>query len=142
MSKHPSMQRQLAQRGTDLYQCPLSGAAVQPQSNFDHDRTATDHDHGASMGSDRWIRNVPEFKSDTLTLAHSTLTIMATSTLIGGKIYHGSYGRSPTSKVRMRRLGPALRALESSQAEKQVDSDSTPGGNHALMDWGTFPHQR
>lgn len=54
-----------------------------------------------------------------------------------GKIYHGGYGRKDTDEE-FDELGPAA-GVGAKPAEKIVGW--TPGGNHTLMDWGTFPHK-
>lgn len=54
-----------------------------------------------------------------------------------GKIYHGGYGRKDTDQE-FDELGPAA-SIGAKPAEKIVGW--TPGGNHTLMDWGTFPHK-
>lgn len=56
-------------------------------------------------------------------------------TLIGGKIYHGSYGRGDKSEADI--WGPAS-TIGARPETKLIPP--TPMGNHPLMDWGTFPH--
>jgi arylsulfatase A-like enzyme len=54
-----------------------------------------------------------------------------------GKIYHGGYGRKDKDQE-FDELGPA--ASVGAKPEKKIIG-WTPGGNHTLMDWGTFPHK-
>ena len=82
-----------------------------------------------------WIRNVPEL-ADIVTMPQHFRS-HGYRTLIGGKIYHGSYGRKagqeeadiwgPPSGVGVR--------------PKKKLIGPTPGGNNPLMDWGVFPHE-
>ena len=57
-------------------------------------------------------------------------------TLIGGKIYHGSYGRNDASEANV--WGPPA-GVGARPAEKLIGP--TPMGNNPLMDWGVFPHR-
>jgi arylsulfatase A-like enzyme len=56
--------------------------------------------------------------------------------LIGGKIYHGRYGRNDSQEADV--WGPP--AGVGARPEKKL-IPPTPMGNHPLMDWGTFPHR-
>lgn len=58
-------------------------------------------------------------------------------TYSGGKVFHGGY---PPAAWRQRiadHWGPA--ATVGAKPDRKIIT--TPGGNHPLMDWGTFPHQ-
>ena len=57
-------------------------------------------------------------------------------TLIGGKIYHGGYGRNVAAEADV--WGP--NASVGVRPDKKL-IPPTPMGNHPLMDWGVFPHQ-
>ncbi|MEM9586258.1 MAG: sulfatase [Planctomycetota bacterium] len=59
-------------------------------------------------------------------------------TLIGGKIYHGGYGRRPKDATEADTWGPPAKV---GVRPKEKLIGATPGGNHALMDWGVFDHQ-
>lgn len=83
-----------------------------------------------------WLRNVPEF-ADTVTLAQH-FREGGYRTLIGGKIFHGNNGRNPNSTQECDVWGPKAGV---GARPKQKLIPPTPGGNHGLMDWGTFPHR-
>ena len=82
-----------------------------------------------------WIRNVPGL-ADLVTMPQY-FHQHGYRTLIGGKVYHGRYGR---------RGGPQEADVWGPPAgvgarPEQKLIPPTPGGNHPLMDWGTFPHR-
>ena len=82
-----------------------------------------------------WIRNVPELAS--LVTMPQHFHEHGYRTLIGGKIYHGGYGRregEAESDVWGPPAGVGVRP-------KRKIIGPTPGGNNPLMDWGTFPHR-
>ena len=54
-----------------------------------------------------------------------------------GKIYHGGYGRQEGDNE-FDELGPPS-SIGPKPEQKIIGF--TPGGNHPLMDWGTFPHE-
>jgi arylsulfatase A-like enzyme len=81
-----------------------------------------------------WIRNVPELES--LVTMPQHFRAHGYRTLIGGKIYHGGYGRN--KKIESDVWGPPA-GVGIKPPEKLIPP--TPGGNHPLMDWGTFPHR-
>ena len=83
-----------------------------------------------------WFRNVPEL-ADLVTLPQH-LKRHGYRTLIGGKIYHGGYGRGKGSSDECDVWGPPASV---GAVPKQKLIPATPGGNHPLMDWGTFPHR-
>lgn len=58
-------------------------------------------------------------------------------TLAAGKIYHGGYPPKPERAAEFDVWGPPT-AVGARPKEKLV---TTPGGNHPLVDWGTFPHR-
>ncbi len=81
-----------------------------------------------------WIRNVPELSS--LVTMPQYFSEHGYRTLIGGKIYHGRNGFRKAIEADV--WGPASGV--GAKPEKKL-IPPTPGGNHALMDWGTFPHR-
>lgn len=83
-----------------------------------------------------WFRNLPEF-ADLVTLPQH-LQQHGYRTLIGGKIYHGGYGRRKGATQECDVWGPGA-GVGAKPKEKLIPP--TPGGNHKLMDWGTFPHK-
>lgn len=81
-----------------------------------------------------WIRNVPELSS--LVTLPQYFNRHGYRTLIGGKIYHGRNGFGKTSEADS--WGPPSGV--GAKPEAKI-IPPTPGGNHQLMDWGTFPHR-
>lgn len=55
-----------------------------------------------------------------------------------GKIYHGGYPPRPQRQAEFDEWGPGA-GVGARPKEKLIPK--TPGGNHPLMDWGTFPHR-
>ena len=82
-----------------------------------------------------WFRDV-EALQDVVTLPQH-FSINGYTTYSTGKIYHGGYGRQEEDHE-FDELGPPA-SVGARPEEKLVGW--TPGGNHALMDWGTFPHK-
>jgi choline-sulfatase len=82
-----------------------------------------------------WIRAVPEF-ANVVTLPQH-FGKHGYRTLIGGKIYHGGNGRRG-AESECDVWGPNASV---GARPKQKLIPPTPGGNHKLMDWGTFPHR-
>ncbi len=60
-------------------------------------------------------------------------------TMSTGKIFHGGYPPAPSREVIADEWGPGA-GVGARPAEKIIPVP-TPGGNHPLMDWGTFPHE-
>ncbi len=58
-------------------------------------------------------------------------------TLTAGKIYHGGYGRGQDRATEFDTWGPTG-GVGAKPPQKLIPP--TPMGNHALMDWGVFPH--
>jgi len=81
-----------------------------------------------------WFRNVDEIK-DLVTL-NQHFSQNGYRTYSTGKIYHGGYGRQDDD-TEFDELGPPS-SVGAKPEEKLIGW--TPGGNHTLMDWGTFPH--
>ncbi|WP_153557043.1 sulfatase [Roseimaritima sediminicola] len=81
-----------------------------------------------------WFRNVPALE-DIETLPQFFAS-HGYRTMIGGKVYHGTYGRNGEREADA--WGPA--AGIGAKPEKKL-IPPTPFGNHPLMDWGTFPHR-
>ncbi|MGB0598556.1 MAG: sulfatase [Rubripirellula sp.] len=82
-----------------------------------------------------WIRNVPEL-ADIVTMPQHFRS-HGYRTLIGGKIYHGNYGRK-AGQEEADVWGPP--AGVGVRPRKKLIGP-TPGGNNPLMDWGVFPHE-
>lgn len=82
-----------------------------------------------------WFRNVDELKDIVSLPQHFSLN--GYTTYSGGKIYHGGYGRQEGDNE-FDELGPP--STVGAKPEQKIIG-WTPGGNHALMDWGTFPHK-
>ncbi len=80
-----------------------------------------------------WFRDVEELR-DVMTMPQYFAN-HGYSTHSGGKIYHGRYGRAETDNE-FHHLGPP--SSVGARPEKKLVA--TPQ-NHALMDWGTFPHK-
>jgi arylsulfatase A-like enzyme len=60
-------------------------------------------------------------------------------TLTAGKIWHGGYPPKPQRLAEADEWGP--RAGVGARPKQKLIKTPTPGGNHPLMDWGTFPHR-
>lgn len=87
-------------------------------------------------GLQPWIRNTGEFANVTLMPQH--FRQHGYRTLIGGKIYHGGNGRGKDRDNEADVWGPPS-AIGATPKQKLIPP--TPGGNHPLMDWGTFDHR-
>lgn len=86
-----------------------------------------------------WFRDVAELAS--LVTLPQYFQRHGYRTLIGGKVFHGAYGRPQPSEALSPECdvwGPPTR-IKARPAQKLIPP--TPGGNHPLMDWGTFPHR-
>lgn len=59
-------------------------------------------------------------------------------TLLGGKIWHGGYPPRAERPDEADVWGPG--ASVGARPEQKI-VNNTPGGNHPLVDWGTFPHR-
>ena len=81
-----------------------------------------------------WFRDLEDF-SDRVTLPQH-FRQHGYRTYIGGKIFHGGYGRRDTAECDV--WGPPAGV---GVRPKQKLIPKTPGGNHPLMDWGVFPHR-
>ncbi len=86
-------------------------------------------------GLSPWIRDVDSLQD--ITTLPQFFSQNGYKTYSTGKIFHGGYGRRP-SDTEFDSLGPGT-SITPRPKEKIVGF--TPGGNHSLMDWGTFPHQ-
>lgn len=82
-----------------------------------------------------WFREVEALKDRVSLPQH--FASQGYRTYSTGKIYHGGYGRRATDRE-FDELGPGA-SVGAQPSEKIVGY--TPGGNHPLMDWGTFPHR-
>ncbi len=87
-------------------------------------------------GLSPWIRNVPELAP--LVTMPQHFHQHGYRTLIGGKIYHGGNGRGRNQSDECDAWGPNA-SVGVKPPQKLIPP--TPGGNHPLMDWGTFPHR-
>ncbi len=87
-------------------------------------------------GLSPWIRESSEFANIRMMPQH--FHDHGYRTLIGGKIYHGGYGRGKNSQSECDVWGPNA-SVGARPDHKLIPP--TPGGNHPLMDWGTFPHR-
>lgn len=82
-----------------------------------------------------WFRDI-EALQDIITLPQH-FSQNGYQTYSTGKIYHGGYGRQD-SDSEFDELGPP--SSVGAKPEKKIIG-WTPGGDHPLMDWGTFPHE-
>lgn len=85
-------------------------------------------------GLSPWIRNVPDLAS--LVTIPQHLHEHGYRTLIGGKIYHGPYGRNRNEECDVWGPGSGVGVRPPAKL-----IGPTPGGDNPLMDWGTFPHR-
>jgi len=82
-----------------------------------------------------WFRVMPKY-ADHVTLPQY-FAKHGYETYSTGKIYHGGYSRQ-RGDTEFQHLGPGT-GVGARPKEKIIPP--TPGGNHPLMDWGTFPHK-
>ncbi len=83
-----------------------------------------------------WIRDVAAWE-DVVSLPRY-FAAHGYRTLATGKIWHGGYPRPPHREEEFHEWGPG--ASVGARPEHKL-IPPTPGGNHPLMDWGTFPHE-
>lgn len=83
-----------------------------------------------------WFRTVDEFAEVVSLPQHFRGNGYAA--LSTGKIYHGGYPPAPDRPREFDEYGPDA-GIRVRPDEKLIGP--TPGGNHPLMDWGTFPHR-
>ena len=81
-----------------------------------------------------WFRNLPEFADHVTMPQHFQKA--GYKTFLGGKIYHGGRGKKRSGECDV--WGPNAQV---GAKPKQKIIPPTPGGNHPLMDWGTFDHK-
>ncbi len=129
--KTPHMQK-LAERGVTFTNAHCQAPLCNPSrtSLMTGLRPTTTGVYGLSP----WIRNVPKFKHVTTLPQH--FHNQGYKTLIGGKIYHGGRKKKGTNETDV--WGPNA-GVGARPKSKLIPP--TPGGNHPLMDWGTFPHR-
>ena len=135
--KTPAMKR-LAERGLTFTNAHCQAPLCNPSrtSLMTGKRPTSTGIYGLSP----WIRNVPEFK-DLVTLPQH-FSEHGYHTLIGGKIYHGGNGRKKMKGQRKNMECDVWGPNASVGARPNAKLiPPTPGGNHGLMDWGTFPHR-
>ncbi|MEZ6064289.1 MAG: sulfatase [Planctomycetaceae bacterium] len=82
-----------------------------------------------------WFREVEPLK-DVVTLSQH-FTSNGYHTYTTGKIFHGGYPPKPQREREFTHWGVPS-AVGARPEQKLV---TTPGGNHPLVDWGTFPHR-
>jgi choline-sulfatase len=130
--KTPNIDR-LAQRGTLFANAHCQSPLCNPSrtSLLTGLRPTTTGVYGLAP----WFRTLPEFKDRVALPQH--LAAQGYETLSTGKIYHGGYGRGKNDRE-FQKLGPGAE-VGARPAAKIIPP--TPGGNHPLMDWGTFPHE-
>lgn len=131
--KTPNIDR-LASRGTLFTNAHTQSPICNPSrtSILTGYRPSTTGVYGLSP----WIRDVPELK-DIVTLPQY-FSKNGYTTYSTGKIFHGGYGRREND-TEFQILGPGSR-VKTKPAEKLIGE--TPGGNHLLMDWGSFPLEK
>lgn len=61
------------------------------------------------------------------------------TTYSAGKIFHGGFPPAPFRDAIADHWGP--NAGVGAKPDQKIIPEPTPGGNHPLMDWGTFPHK-
>ena len=83
-----------------------------------------------------WFRTIDEF-AELVTLPQH-FREHGYTTLSTGKIYHGGYPPNPDRPREFDAYGPGA-SVGAVPDQKLIGE--TPGGNHPLMDWGTFPHR-
>jgi arylsulfatase A-like enzyme len=83
-----------------------------------------------------WFRTLEKWR-DRVTLPQHFMA-HGYRTLTAGKIYHGGYGRGREHDKEFDVWGPAG-GIGVKPPQKLIPP--TPMGNHALMDWGVFPHR-
>ncbi|WP_413431283.1 sulfatase [Crateriforma spongiae] len=131
--KTPAMQR-LASRGVTFTNAHCQAPLCNPsRTSIMTGRRPTST---GVYGLAPWIRNVDEL-SDLVTMPQH-FSANGYKTLLGGKIHHGGHGRGKGSDAEADVWGPPARV--GAKPEKKL-IPPTPGGNHPLMDWGTFPHR-
>jgi choline-sulfatase len=82
-----------------------------------------------------WFRSVPQLR-DVVTLPQY-FAQHGYRTLTTGKIWHGGYPPQPQREAEFHVWGPPS-SVGARPPKKLVE---TPGGNHPLVDWGTFDHR-
>ncbi|MCA9053089.1 MAG: sulfatase, partial [Planctomycetaceae bacterium] len=82
-----------------------------------------------------WFREVEPLR-DVVTLSEH-FTANGYHTYTTGKIFHGGYPPKPQQSREFNEWGPRS-SVGARPKEKLV---TTPGGNHPLVDWGTFDHR-
>ncbi|TWU15544.1 Choline-sulfatase [Allorhodopirellula heiligendammensis] len=138
LAGHPQVQTpaiaQLAQRGVTFTNAHCQAPLCNPSRTSI--MTGLRPESTGVYGLAPWFRTLPEFE-DRVTL-QQYFQRHGYRTLIGGKIFHGPYGRGKNSSDECDTWGPNASV---GVTPKQKRIPPTPGGNHALMDWGTFPHR-
>ena len=83
-----------------------------------------------------WFREVEEL-ADVVSLPQHLRANGYTASSVG-KVYHGGYPPARDREIEFDEYGPGA-SVGAVPDHKLIGP--TPGGNHPLMDWGTFPHQ-
>jgi len=82
-----------------------------------------------------WVRTIPAFKQVVSLPQHFAAS--GYTTYSTGKIWHGGYPPQRDRAAETDHWGPNA-SVGAKPPKKLIPP--TPGGNHPLMDWGTFPH--
>ncbi len=131
--KTPAMKR-LAERGITFTNAHCQAPLCNPSrtSLMSGRRPTSTGIYGLSP----WIRDAAEFADIRMLPQH--FNDHGYRTMIGGKIYHGNYGHDKGTTPECDVWGPPAKVGATPQ-HKLIPP--TPGGNHPLMDWGTFDHR-
>lgn len=131
--KTPNMDR-LAARGTTFLNAHVQSPLCNPSrtSLMLSLRPTTTGIYGLAP----WFRNVETLKSRVALPQHFKAHGYTTYTT--GKVYHGGVGGPEKRKVEFDVWGPDA-SVGVKPPKKLIPP--TPMGNHALMDWGVFPHR-
>jgi choline-sulfatase len=133
LAKTPNLDR-LARRGTVMANAHCQAPLCNPSrtSLMLGLRPTTTGIYGLAP----WFRNVEAWRERVTLPQH--LKAHGYRTLTAGKIYHGSAGGPQQRGKEFDVWGPAS-GVGARPPQKLIPP--TPMGNHALMDWGEFPHR-
>ena len=118
-----------------LHQRPLPGAALQPVADERPDRPPAVDDRRSTAWPPGSARST---SSPTSSPCPQHFRENGYTTLSAGKVYHGGYPPGPDRPREFDVYGPGP-SVGPKPDQKLIGE--TPGGNHPLMDWGTFPHR-
>jgi len=133
MVKTPHMDR-LAARGTTFLNAHIQSPLCNPSRTalMLGLRPSTTGIYGLAP----WFREVPDLAGRVTLPQH--FKAHGYRTLTAGKIYHGGIGGPAKQKIEFDVWGPPG-GVGIKPPQKLIPP--TPMGNHALMDWGVFPHK-